>query len=141
MKNSRSLDDLTPKVRAMAIEFVKRCAAEGIDVIITSTLRDYEAQDALFAQGRTKPGDIVTNARGGFSYHNFGVAFDFCPIKGGKCQWKNEALFRRCGEIGEEIGLEWAGRWFGRMREMAHLQDAEVNLEELRAARALKGSP
>lgn len=140
MINSRRLEDLTPRVRAMAEEFIRRCADEDIDVIITSTLRDWASQDALFAQGRTKPGKIVTNARGGYSYHNFGVAFDFCPILNGKCQWENEALFKRCGEIGEAIGLEWAGRWFGRLREMAHLQDPDVNLDDLRA-QAQKGGP
>lgn len=50
---------------------------KGIRLRITQTLRTIEEQDALYAQGRTKPGKKVTNARGGSSYHNWGVAFDF----------------------------------------------------------------
>jgi hypothetical protein len=46
-------------------------------------MRSFAEQDALYAQGRTKPGKIVTKARGGFSNHNFGVAFDIGVFKGG----------------------------------------------------------
>lgn len=47
---------------------------------ITQTLRTFEQQAALFAQGRTKPGKRVTNARPGESFHNYGLAVDFCLI-------------------------------------------------------------
>ena len=121
MINSRSLIDLNPKVSALCSEFISRCKTEGIDVIITSTYRDTASQNALYAQGRTTPGKKVTNAKGGQSYHNWKVAFDFCPIVNGKAQWNDEALFTKCGEIGEALGLEWAGRWV-KFKEMAHLQ-------------------
>lgn len=134
MITSRMLVDLTPKVRAMAMAFIDACAQQGITVLIISTFRDYEAQDALYAQGRTKPGKIVTNARGGYSYHNFGVAFDFVPLVYGKPAWKDEKLFKRCGEIGEEIGLEWGGRWHGKLVDLGHMQDPDANLADLRAA-------
>jgi peptidoglycan LD-endopeptidase CwlK len=45
---------------------------------VTSGFRSFEEQDRLYAQGRTTAGQIVTNARGGESMHNFGVAFDYC---------------------------------------------------------------
>ena len=122
MINSRSMSDLKPKVAAMCSEFVNRCKEQGIDVIITSTYRDAEAQKALYAQGRTTEGKIVTNAKAGESFHNWHVAFDFCPIVNGKADWSNTATFTKCGEIGESIGLEWAGRWAGKMKELAHLQ-------------------
>ena len=121
MINSRSMSDLNPKVAAMCSEFVNRCKAQGIDVIITSTYRDAESQNALYAQGRTLPGKKVTNAKAGQSYHNWRVAFDFCPIVNGKCQWGDDALWTKCGEIAEGIGLEWAGRWT-KFRETAHCQ-------------------
>jgi len=122
MINSRSLSDLKPKVAALASEFINRCKAEGIDVIITSTYRDAECQDKLYAQGRTLPGKRVTNAKAGQSFHNWHVAFDFCPIVNGKPIWNDEAVFTKCGEIGESLGLTWAGRWTGTMKEMSHLQ-------------------
>lgn len=121
MVNSRNINDLQPKVAAMCSEFVNRCKAKGIDVIITSTYRDAASQDALYAQGRTKPGKKVTNARAGQSYHNWGVAFDFAPIVNGKAMWNDVALFTKCGEIAEGVGLEWAGRWV-KFKELAHCQ-------------------
>lgn len=64
----------------------------------------------------------MTNAKGGQSFHNWKVAFDFCPIVNGKAMWSDDALFTQCGEIGESVGFEWAGRWKGKMIEKAHLQ-------------------
>lgn len=121
MINSRNINDLNSKVAAMASEFINRCKVAGIDVIITSTYRDIESQNALYAQGRTTPGKKVTNAKGGQSYHNWKVAFDFCPIVNGKPAWSDTALFTKCGEIAESVGLEWAGRWV-KFKELAHCQ-------------------
>ena len=121
MINSRSLSDLNPKVAAMCSEFINRCKAKDIDIIITSTFRDAESQNALYAQGRTAPGKKVTNAKGGQSYHNWKVAFDFCPIVNGKPNWSDVALYTKCGEIAESVGLEWAGRW-KTFKELAHCQ-------------------
>lgn len=121
MINSRKLEDLHPKVKTLCERFIASCAKQGIDVLITSTYRDGASQDELFAQGRTKPGKIVTNARAGQSYHNWRCAFDFVPIVNGKAVWNDVALFTKCGEIAESVGLEWAGRW-KRFREMPHCQ-------------------
>lgn len=121
MINSRKIEDLHPKVAAMCQEFIKKCDAQGIDILITSTYRDIESQNELYAQGRTKPGKIVTKAKGGQSFHNWRVAFDFVPLLNGKPAWNDTALFTRCGEIGESVGLEWAGRWV-RFKELAHFQ-------------------
>jgi len=111
MINSRKIEDLLPKVRAMCEKFIAECDAQGIDVIITSTYRDAESQNALYAQGRTTTGSIVTKARAGQSYHNYRCAFDFVPVVGGKAQWSNTALFLKCGAIAKACGLEWAGDW------------------------------
>jgi len=121
MINSRKLEDLHPKVKVLAERFIASCAKQNIDVIITSTYRDGESQNALYAQGRTKPGSKVTNAKAGQSFHNWKCAFDFVPIVNGKAQWNDTALFTRCGEIAESLGLEWAGRWT-KFKEMAHCQ-------------------
>ena len=121
MINSRSLSDLNPKVAAMCSEFINRCKAQHIDILITSTYRDAESQNALYAQGRTTPGKKVTNAKGGQSYHNWKVAFDFCPLVNGKPNWNDVALYTKCGEIAESVGLEWAGRW-KTFKELAHCQ-------------------
>jgi peptidoglycan LD-endopeptidase CwlK len=131
MINSRSLDDLTPAMKVKCQQFIEKCKEAGVDVIITSTYRDFESQDALYAQGRTTKGPIVTNARGGQSFHQYRIAFDFCPIVGGKAVWNDIKTFVKCGEIGKSLGLDYAGDWSS-FREYAHLQEAGHTLEELR---------
>jgi peptidoglycan L-alanyl-D-glutamate endopeptidase CwlK len=121
MINSRKLEDLHPKVQQMCKEFIQKCSKEGIDVLITSTYRDFESQNELYSQGRTKPGKKVTNAKAGQSFHNFRVAFDFVPIINGKAQWSDLSLFKKCGEIAKSVGLEWAGDW-KTFKEYAHCQ-------------------
>jgi peptidoglycan L-alanyl-D-glutamate endopeptidase CwlK len=137
MINSRNLNDLHPKVETMARAFIAKCDAEDIDILITSTYRDAESQNALYAQGRTKPGKKVTNAKAGQSFHNFRVAFDFVPLVHGKPAWNDAALFRRCGLIAESVGLEWAGRWT-KFPEMAHCQHTGgLTLADFRAGKTL----
>ena len=139
MLNSRNLNDLAPLVKAKAEAFIKACAAQGIDVLITSTYRDAESQAALYAQGRTAPGPKVTNAKPGQSWHNWRCAFDFVPLVNGKAQWNDAALFKRCGEIAEGVGLEWAGRW-KTFTEMAHCQyTGGLTLADFQAGKTLEG--
>ena len=125
MINSREIRDLDTRVGSMALHMIAECKAVGIDLIVTSTYRDAESQDALYAQGRTTPGRIVTNARAGQSWHNYGLAFDVVPIRAGKPVWGTTGadlvLWRQVGEIGKACGLEWAGDW-KRFREIAHFQ-------------------
>jgi len=137
MINSRSLSDLNPKVAALCSEFINSCKKNNIDIIITSTYRDAESQNALYAQGRTLPGKKVTNAKGGQSFHNWKVAFDFCPIVNGKAVWNDVALYTKCGEIAESIGLEWAGRWVT-FKELAHCQYTNgLTLADFQAGKTL----
>ena len=84
MINSRSLDDLIPPARARVQAFLDAAKKEGVDLLVTSTYRDNASQDALYAQGRTKPGRIVTNAKAGQSWHNYRCAVDVVPIVAGK---------------------------------------------------------
>ena len=128
---SRSIDDLTPGCRDKAVAFLDKCAQAGIDVLIYCTLRSNAEQDELYEIGRSKPGRIVTNARGGQSLHNpvpgmnKSRAFDCVPILHGKAQWDDRASYLKMGEIGESVGLSWAGRWSGKLRETAHFQDGK----------------
>ena len=137
MINSRNLSDLHPKVKTMCEQFIASCAKQNIDILITSTYRDAESQNALYAQGRTAPGNKVTNAKGGQSFHNHKVAFDFVPLVNGKAQWNDTALFTKCGEIAESIGLEWAGRWV-KFKELAHCQFTNgLTLADFQAGKTL----
>lgn len=144
MINSRDIGELTPATKKKAELFLAKCKEQGIDVIVTSTYRDMASQDALYAIGRTvkgsgvtasRPlGQKVTNAKSGDSFHNYRIAFDFCPIVNGKAMWDSVDLFQKCGEIAESVGLEWAGRWRS-FKELAHCQNANgMSLAMLRTA-------
>jgi peptidoglycan L-alanyl-D-glutamate endopeptidase CwlK len=54
---------------------------------VVQGLRSWTEQDALYAMGRTAPGKIVTNVKGGYSYHNYGMAVDCVPSIHGSTSW------------------------------------------------------
>lgn len=104
--------NLHPIVKDLMNKFVETCKQKGINVIITQGFRSKAEQDALYAQGRTKPGSVVTNAKGGQSNHNYGLAFDFALLQNGKVTWDSrDKRWAIAGMIGESLGLEWGGRW------------------------------
>jgi peptidoglycan LD-endopeptidase CwlK len=103
---------LQPEVQTYARTLVHRAAAMGVDARVISGLRTYAEQDALFAQGRTRPGQRVTNAKGGESNHNFGIAFDI-GVFHGKNYLPESPAYDIVGALGRSIGLEWGGGWHG----------------------------
>ena len=121
MINSRSLDDLAPPAKQRAEAFIAAAKAKGIDLLVTSTYRDSDSQNALYAQGRTTPGNIVTRAKAGQSWHNWRCAFDVVPLVNGKAIWDDQAMWKQVGEIGKSCGLEWAGDW-KTFKEYPHFQ-------------------
>jgi peptidoglycan L-alanyl-D-glutamate endopeptidase CwlK len=122
MINSRSLDELVPPAKERVREFLNLCKENDIDLLVTSTYRDHESQQALYDQGRTKAGKVVTNAKAGDSWHNWRCAVDVVPLVNGKPNWDgSDPVWDRIGELGEQAGLEWAGRW-RTFKELAHFQ-------------------
>lgn len=109
--NKKRLAELQPHVEKAALKALKEAEKAGLDILVTQGLRTYAEQDALYAQGRTKPGKIVTNARGGYSYHNFGLAFDFCLIENGKAVWSVNSKWMKFVSICKKHGFEWGGDW------------------------------
>jgi len=101
---------LLPEVRPLARALVHKAAAMGIQIRIISGFRTYEAQAALYAQGRTSPGRVVTNARPGYSNHNFGIAFDVGVFEGSRYLGESPK-YKAVGALGIDIGLEWGGSW------------------------------
>jgi len=134
MINSRNLDDLLPIVQKKVKSFIDLCHTNGIDILVTSTYRDNESQNALYAQGRTTPGKKVTNAKAGESWHNYRCAIDVVPLRNGKPVWDgNDPIWQKVGQYGREAGLEWAGDW-KRFKELAHFQyTGGKTLAQLRA--------
>ena len=137
MINSRSLDDLHPKVKDLAEKFISVCKEHGFEILIYSTYRDIEAQNKIYVQGRTIAGKIVTNAKGGQSFHNYRVAFDWVPTIAGKPLWSDATAYLKCAELGEALGLEWAGRWKS-FKETAHLQyTGGLSLADFQAGKSI----
>lgn len=125
----------------MVLCHINECRDAGIDILVTSTFRDAESQSALYAQGRTTPGKIVTNARGGQSWHNWRCAYDVVPLRNGKPVWgttgEDLKLWKRVGEIGKACGLEWGGDW-KQLRDLPHFQwTGGLTLADLQAGKQI----
>ena len=134
-RTRRCIESLLPEVRPHAAALLAEGRKRGIDVRIISGTRTYAEQDAIYAKahdGQDNDGDgrvdeadeCVTKARGGFSNHNFGVAFDVGIFEGGEYLGDlvrkgriTEAVSSRqygaIGAIGMGLGLEWGGSWTG----------------------------
>jgi peptidoglycan L-alanyl-D-glutamate endopeptidase CwlK len=106
---SSDIKDLDPRLQSLALKHIDACAMQGIVIKLTSTYRTTEEQDDLYAQGRTKPGSIVTNAKGGQSYHNLRWAYDIVVKTSKGYSYEDESLYNKVGQIGKSIGLEWGG--------------------------------
>lgn len=100
---------LYPKVQEMRDKLVNIMAIIGKPIVITDEYRTNAEQDALYAKGRTAPGSIVTNAKGGESLHNYRVAFDVAYKAGNGISYEGD--FHLIGAIGKILGLEWGGDW------------------------------
>jgi peptidoglycan L-alanyl-D-glutamate endopeptidase CwlK len=130
---------LHPKIRDEVKALIEKAELElpqKVAIAVPQGLRTIDEQNALYAQGRTKPGSIVTNARGGSSYHNYGLAFDFCIVidtdsngvydetswdikkdndKDGTADWLEVV------KVFEAAGYEWGGKWSS-IKDYPHLQ-------------------
>jgi len=131
---------LHPIVAANKDKLVSRSKQIGIRVVITDGFRSTEEQDALYRKGRGDAGSIVTQVKGGQSYHNYGLAIDFAlGIPGGKVIWDLEYDGNRNGksdwmevvEIAKELGFTWGGDW-ANFPDYPHLQmDFGYSIQEL----------
>lgn len=110
----------------------------GLDLYINETLRTFRRSDDLYALGRTVKGSIVTNAAAGQSIHNYGLAIDVYPMRGGKPIFnfdldpKLMKAMARVAELAAKHGIEWGGHWT-KLRDLPHFQIADApNWRELK---------
>lgn len=120
-----NLNKLHPHVKKQAekLEVNANKRLTKYSMKITHGFRSFAEQNALYAQGRTTKGSKVTNAKGGQSMHNFGLAIDICLITpdGKKAVWDTKSDFDKDGkadwmEVVEEakkLGFAWGGDWKG----------------------------
>ncbi len=121
-KALKRIGNVHPVVRAGAEEVIRRAYKQGISVLFSDGYRSNAEQNKLYAQGRTASGKIVTNARGGQSYHNYGLAIDmFITNKAGtSAMWPYDKL-KQVARIAKSIGFEWGGDW-KTFKDNPHLQ-------------------
>ncbi len=110
-RTERNLELLQLPAQHAARRFMSVVTKSGIEARIISGTRSYDEQNALFRQGRFgNPGPRVTRARGGDSWHNFGIAWDIGVFKGGKYLTELKP-YEHAAEVGMMDGLEWGGDW------------------------------
>lgn len=117
----RDIKALHPELQEKYTLFEKECKKQGIFVKYSECVRTVAEQNELYAQGRTKPGSIVTNCTGSSyaSMHQWGVAVDFyldMDVDGDGSKVDDAfnnatGLFDKAGKIAQSVGLEWGGSW------------------------------
>ena len=114
MISSRALSDLDPTARDVCNAQLAECHHQGIELIVTSTWRDFEAQTALYAIGRTLQTKRlpVTNAKAGRSWHQYKCAWDVVPIVAGKPVWDpKDTIWKEVVRIGKAVGAQAGAEW------------------------------
>lgn len=105
---------LHPLLQYKLQQAIKKCNKKGIFLIITEGIRTVKYQNKLYAQGRTKPGMIVTYAKGKSysSQHQWGIAFDIAINGPSKLRY-NANMLAKAAKIIKTTGLGWGGDWNG----------------------------
>ena len=134
------ITQLNPTVAANSEKLIALSEKVGISILITDDFRSSQEQDALYRQGRSDEGAIVTNAKGGESYHNYGLAVDFAlRTSKGKVVWDMEFDGNQNGKsdwmevvaIAKQLGFSWGGDWES-FPDYPHLQmDFSYSIQEL----------
>ena len=126
-----NLVTLLPKAQIEARKFLKIAKDHNLDIRILSGTRTYAEQEALYAHGRngnTQP--VITNARGGQSNHNFGIAWDIGVFNGGQYVG-NDAPYKSFAAIVLPLmnTIEWGGNWIS-FKDYPHYQLKPVSESE-----------
>lgn len=133
---SRNVSELHPRLQAKLDGLQYLCGKQGLKIGISECVRTVAEQNELYAQGRTKPGKIVTNAPGSSysSMHQWGTAFDFYRNDGKGAFNTSGNFFKKVGAVGKKIGLEWGGDWTSPV-DLPHFQlkDWGSNTKKIRA--------
>lgn len=109
-------------VEEKSMELVEQANKIGIPILITDGFRSIESQNEIYEQGRTSSGAIVSYAKGGESYHNYGLAIDFALLNQDDSisydlqrdsNGNGEADWFEVARIGKNLGFTWGGDWRG----------------------------
>ena len=145
IKSEVRLKGLNPVLAAFSKELIRQCFRKGVPILITQGMRTIAEQNDLYAQGRSKPGPIVTYAPGGTSYHNYGLAIDFALLlpDGHSVSWNmnrdidqdRKADWQEVVATAKLLGFEWGGDWTS-FKDYSHLQISfGLTIDQLRAGK------
>lgn len=118
------LQQLHPAIRKDAIAAYNKsvqATPKNVHPVIIQTLRTFEEQELLYEKGRSRPGQIVTNAKPGQGYHNYGLAIDFCLQVDGKLIWHVTKDWMTVVNIFKSYGFSWGGDWKS-LKDYPHLE-------------------
>lgn len=128
-RSEQKLATINPKVAAKVRAAAAILEEKGTYLLVVSGLRTAVQQNALYAQGRTMPGHIVTNARAGQSMHNYGLAADVVPYltaNGPDLNWNTDTpQYQAMVAALKAQGLAWGGDW-AHFKDMDHFQMANL---------------
>lgn len=119
-RSSKNVATLHSKVQQVFKNWIAECqimaAAHGYEYKAISGNRTWDEQAKIYAQGRTSPGKIVTNAKPGYSNHNYGIAVDMGVFKDGKYldglkPAEAQAFHSKAAVVAEKYNIEWGGNW------------------------------
>jgi peptidoglycan LD-endopeptidase CwlK len=119
------LNQLHPKLRAAALTAygeAVHATPVGVHPVIDQTYRTFAESDKLYQQGRTTPGEIVSNAKAGQSFHQYGLALDFHLVVNGKDSWDVDSNWNIVVDIFKNHGFTWGGNWTGGFKDYPHLE-------------------
>jgi peptidoglycan LD-endopeptidase CwlK len=139
--------ELHPIVAEKVEMLIEQTAEKEIAILITDDYRSFEEQDRLYDKGRRTPGNVVTHAEGGESYHNFGLAVDFAlQLENGNVVWdieydgneNGQSDWFEVAEIAKGLGFQWGGDWRG-FKDYPHLQmDFGLTINDLQEGKRPK---
>lgn len=133
------ISKLHPLVRMEMQRIIETCNSKltgRAKVRISQGLRTFAEQDKIYAQGRTLPGKIVTNAKGNQSIHCFGFAVDIVLIIDGKeaswdtiKDWDGDSTsdWNECVKVFKSYGWAWGGDFKGKFKDMPHFDKVGFN--------------
>lgn len=127
----KRIDTLEPDFKPLVEELIAKVeSATGRQWGISDGRRTMSQQRAIYSQGRTTPGKVVSNAKPGQSAHNFGYAVDLWPMKGDDFDWgANRSLFDKMGAIAESLGLTWGGH-FKSILDLPHIESPKWKVQQ-----------
>jgi RHS repeat-associated protein len=118
----KRINQLDPRVQQPATNFVNDTQDwMGVKLRVNEGYRSIEDQDKLYAQGRSAPGNVVTNAKGGQSYHNYGKAIDVVIVNNGQPDW-SQPITPEIAQYAKQQGFQWGGDWNTSFKDYPHFQ-------------------